>query len=72
MFNLLTYLNKPIYLIRLNNYLLTLATRVNILFAINWMTYISLNNIFKLKKVGFNCHVSSYDWCLKRHVLNGQ
>jgi len=36
MFNLLTYVNKPIYLIGFNNNLLTLVTRVNILLAINW------------------------------------
>jgi len=22
--------------------------------------------------VGLNCHVSSYNWCLKKHLSNGQ
>jgi len=35
MFNLLTYLSKPIYVIGFNHNLINYATRVNILLAIN-------------------------------------
>ncbi len=43
-----------------------LGTRVNILLAKKWTIYISLINILKLKKkVGLNCHMSSYKLCLK-------
>jgi hypothetical protein len=51
MFNLLTYINQPTYVIGL---IITYLLRhtVNILLAKKWTISISLINILKLKKIG--------------------
>ncbi len=84
MFNLLTYLSKPIYLIGFNNNLTNQATRVNILLAINWTIQILLFNIKKQMALISTCHhiigvlkwtrvnwSMNVPWCATCHHLSG-